>query len=338
MDKILTISIAAYNMQDYLARCLDSLIAPEVMNDTEVLIINDGSKDNTLKIAQEYEKKYPNTFKAIDKPNGGHGSTINKGIELATGKYFRLLDADDWFDTSEFVKLVKTLRNTNCDIILNQHSHEYVYNKITIPQLFKNVEFGKIYTLSEPISVGRAWFELATSNYRTSILQENNIRISECFYCDIEYSAYPLKFVNTVMFLDLHVYKYFIGREGQSISSVSITKHYQDHLRITKNIIEWYKVNLNEENLAKKDIYHKMLIQKTSSNYIALMLHYSDRKQARKLLKEYDDYLKEQGKEIYNITGSSIKMYGLKPIAIWRCVRLNIYKTQCYHLMKWLLR
>ena len=94
-NKLLTISIAAYNVEQYLKKCLDSFIEPSIMSQLEVLIVNDGSKDSTLEIAREYEKKYPDTFKAIDKPNGGHGSTINTAIENATGKYFKVIDSDD---------------------------------------------------------------------------------------------------------------------------------------------------------------------------------------------------------------------------------------------------
>ena len=97
MGKLLTISIAAYNVEKFIKKTLDSLIVDS--DELEVLIVNDGSKDETLKIAKEYEIKYPNIFRAIDKENGGYGSTINTGIIEATGKFFKQLDGDDWFET-----------------------------------------------------------------------------------------------------------------------------------------------------------------------------------------------------------------------------------------------
>ena len=100
-NKVLSVVIPAYNMEKYIKQTLDSLICDEYMDKLEVLVIDDGSKDDTAAIAKTYEDRYPGTFRVISKENGGHGSALNKGIELATGKYYRPLDADDWVDTSE---------------------------------------------------------------------------------------------------------------------------------------------------------------------------------------------------------------------------------------------
>lgn len=109
MEKILTIVIPTYNMQDYLRRCLDSLIVPEEqMQLLEVLVVNDGSKDNSSAIAHEYQDKYPGTFRVIDKENGNYGSCVNRGLKEATGKYIKILDADDWFDTKALTSFVTT--------------------------------------------------------------------------------------------------------------------------------------------------------------------------------------------------------------------------------------
>ena len=108
MKKNLTISIAAYNVENYLEKTLDSLIIDN-LDKLEVLIVNDGSKDNTKKIAQKYCKKYPNSIKLIDKENGGYGSTINAGIKEATGKYFKQLDGDDWYNTENLNRLVEDI-------------------------------------------------------------------------------------------------------------------------------------------------------------------------------------------------------------------------------------
>ncbi len=105
MEKTLSISIAAYNVEEFLKNTLDSLVAPEIMDDIEVLIIDDGSKDNTAAIGKEFVDKYPNSFKVISKPNGGYGSTINAAIDAATGQYFKTLDGDDWYDTENLVRL-----------------------------------------------------------------------------------------------------------------------------------------------------------------------------------------------------------------------------------------
>ena len=117
MKKILTVLIPVYNTEKYIKRCLDSLIDESIIDNIEILIVSDGSKDNSILIAKDYEKKYPNSIKIIEKENGGHGSTINKGLEIATGKYFRVLDSDDWFNTSDFVKLVNYIKNDSNNLI-----------------------------------------------------------------------------------------------------------------------------------------------------------------------------------------------------------------------------
>ena len=107
--KVLTVSIAAYNVEDYLKKCLDSFVdeGNPLMNAVEVIIVSDGSKDNTVSIAKEYQEKYPDTFVLIDKENGGYGSTINASLKKATGKYFKLVDGDDWVNTNDFYAFVE---------------------------------------------------------------------------------------------------------------------------------------------------------------------------------------------------------------------------------------
>lgn len=109
MEKILTVTIPSYNVEKYLRQTLDSFLAEEILEEIEVLIVDDGSKDGTAAIGKEYEKNYPGTFRVISKENGGHGSTINRGIQEAKGQYFKVVDGDDWVNTGDFIKLVKAL-------------------------------------------------------------------------------------------------------------------------------------------------------------------------------------------------------------------------------------
>jgi glycosyltransferase involved in cell wall biosynthesis len=120
MEKILTISIAAYNVEGYIRQTLNSLIAPEILDKLEVFVVDDGGNDGTLAIAKEYEAKYPGTFHAVHKENGGYGSTINYSVEHATGKFFKQLDGDDWFQTDNLVALVKVLETLDTDCVYTQ--------------------------------------------------------------------------------------------------------------------------------------------------------------------------------------------------------------------------
>lgn len=125
MNKLLTIAVPAYNMELYLKRCLDSILLPKLQNSLEVILINDGSKDNTLSIARHYEKQYPEMLQVIDKTNGGWGSAINCAIQEAIGKYFKILDADDWFDSKALVDFVSLLENIDVDLVATSFSYEY---------------------------------------------------------------------------------------------------------------------------------------------------------------------------------------------------------------------
>ena len=126
MEKILTISIAAYNAEKYISKCLDSLLNTRVRDQLEIIIVNDGSTDDTLIIAQRYYVNYPNIIKIIDKENGGHGSTINASIKEATGKYYKIIDSDDWVDENGLEKLVDYLSYHNVDMVLNPFNEVYV--------------------------------------------------------------------------------------------------------------------------------------------------------------------------------------------------------------------
>ena len=124
MEKLLTIVVPAFNMEKYLRRCIDSICIESVMNRVQVIVVNDGSKDRTSEIAHEYEQKYPHYIQVIDKENGNYGSCMNVGLSLAKGKYFRTLDADDWYNTDAYEKFVKELEKTDADMILCER-HEY---------------------------------------------------------------------------------------------------------------------------------------------------------------------------------------------------------------------
>ena len=140
--KSLTILIPVYNTEKYIKRCLDSLLVPEVLDDIEIIVVSDGSKDHSAEIVREYVERYPDTIILIDKENGGHGSTINAGIAAATGKYFRVLDSDDWFNTLEFAEFTARLRNEDADLVVCDYRKEHTYNSQSEYFQYKNLRDG----------------------------------------------------------------------------------------------------------------------------------------------------------------------------------------------------
>ena len=197
MEKILSVSIASYNVEKFIRKALDSCCVPEIMDRLEVLVVNDGSTDSTLEIAREYETQYPQTFRVIDKKNGGYGSTVNASIKAATGKYFRLLDGDDWFDRDGLVRFIDELTQAEEDMIIAQFKR--VFEEDGHEELRDEAEDIKEKVVHFDALSGHDWFTMHAISYRTKILQENDIRLTEhCFYTDQEYDLLPLPYVDTV--------------------------------------------------------------------------------------------------------------------------------------------
>ncbi len=328
MEKILTISIAAYNVEKYIKKTLDSLMIKS-MDELEVLIIDDGSKDKTLEIAKEYEKNFPNTFKAIHKENGGYGSTINKSIEIATGKYFKQLDGDDWFETQELEEFINELKTCTEDMIVTpfkrvfeNDGHEEIRDE-SIGINIKNGKFNDVET--------KDWFTMHAITYRTEILQKNNIRITEkCFYTDQEYDLLPLRYVETIRFIPNVIYCYRIGRADQSVSPEGLEKHYKDQTIVLKRLYKEYENAKNQSTTKEKYIYNYFVRRTKLQIFVYLIISYSKKHKSEMI--EFINYLKNEQKEVYKELCASTRTiraleksnYILYPIL--HCIRKKKYK------------
>ena len=226
MDKILTIVIPVFKTEQYLRKCLDSLIVENIADRIEVIIIIDGSPDNSISIAREYVERLPETFRLIDKENGGHGSCCNVGLQAATGKYIRFLDSDDWFDEADFPKFINLLCSIDVDLIQCNRVLELAYKNITVQEDYYSKISNKIWDAkSFPYEVLEYPNLIHNSTFKTESLKLSGIHFKEkmSFYDKAHYIL-PYKTVNTIYCSDLHVYHYFIGREGQSVSGIDLTK------------------------------------------------------------------------------------------------------------------
>ena len=241
--KILTIVVPVYNTEKYIKRCLDSLDNDKINSKIEVLIVSDGSKDNSIEIAKEYEKRLPNTFKIIEKENGGHGSTINKGLELATGKYFRVLDSDDWVDTKNFVTFIEKLEKQDADLVVTDYTKEFVYEGNSQKMIYTSLEPNKVYDFNnfDLKLLNDEYFVMATSTYKTEVLLKSNLKLMEkTFYVDMQYNIVPISEVNNFVYFDLDIYRYFIGRKDQSVNTNSFVKNHLNHDKVVKYLINYY--------------------------------------------------------------------------------------------------
>ena len=257
VNKLLTIVVAAYNKEHFLQRCLDSIADERVMDDVEVLVINDGSKDRTLEIAKEYERRYPQYFHAIDKKNGNYGSVMNKGLELAKGKYFRTLDADDWYNKEAYVEFVKDLRLSDADLIICDGTIHYEQDG-NEEQMHIDEEFEKNKDLMVNPRMWqnktiKAWTKVQTMVFKTQIIRESGLRWLEgVFYTDTQYCYWPLRLVKTVRIVPYPVYVYLVGLDEQSMSPENVKKNYSHFLAVANAMVDDFCVNYDPCSLTLK--------------------------------------------------------------------------------------
>ena len=231
MEKILSVVVPTYNMEKFLNTCLSSFIIEEILDDIEILIVNDGSSDRSESIALEYVKKYPSSFKLINKENGGHGSTINKGIEVSSAKYFKVVDGDDFVEKEAFIDLIKSLKNTSADLVLSN----FYWRDFKVEDI-----------------VDKTFLKMHSYTIKTEILKKMNKRIREkCFYVDVEYIAYPLPYVNTVLFTRKPVYIYNIGMNSQSMDMKNMQKRCTQHEKVLNDLLEYYLENNKNDSISK---------------------------------------------------------------------------------------
>ena len=241
---VLTIAIPSYNVESYIEKCLNSILRASNIKDIEILVINDGSTDRTAEIVKEYEKNTNGIVRLINKENGGHGSTINRSIAEAKGKYYRLVDGDDWVDDENLSKLVDILKKTDADIVLTKGSYEYTDTATLVDIIgYDNLVEGQKYYFDDLIYKGYGFNTygplLTTGNYKLDVLKKANFKISEKRpYVDMEFNSFSLKYVNTLEYYNLDIYRYLIGRRGQTISKEAWKKKYKDHLYVIDNILK----------------------------------------------------------------------------------------------------
>lgn len=325
--KTLSISVAAYNAEKCLEICLDSFLISEIMEDIEVLIINDGSTDGTAEIAEKYVSQYPGAFVLINKENGGHGSTINTGIKAASGKYFKLVDADDWVEREGLRKLVNKLKTIDADAVLSP------YYKVHADSMNKEMIFcikGFNEPIDETLDIGSIQSEFALGmhglTYRTALLQENFTAIDEhCFYVDMEYLVFYFRLVKSVLISDAPVYNYLVGTNEQSVNITNLIKRREQHFKVCKHIIDYYH---GQENTK---IVQSIIDDMINVEYLVL-LAIPDFKQSKSELLSFEKYLKDKGDVYMNAVLNGIKAKKETAYVIGLLRKTHYYGLRFIHL------
>lgn len=247
--KLLTFTIPCYNSQDYMRHCIESILPGG--EDVEILIVDDGSKDDTAAIADEYAEKYPTIVKAIHQENGGHGEAVNAGIRNATGLYFKVVDSDDWVDWNAYQTILAKLREiAGGSVALDMLLANYVYEKegAKHKRVMRQTGFPKdqIFTWSDVRHFYKGHYILMHSViYRTKLLRECGLELPKhTFYVDNIYVYKPLPHVRTMYYMDVDFYRYFIGREDQSVNEKVMISRIDQQIRVNKIMID--DVDLNK--------------------------------------------------------------------------------------------
>lgn len=302
--KLLTVTIPCYNSQEYMSHAVESALIGG--DDIEILIVDDGSSDKTLQIAREFETKYPNIVRAIHKENGGHGSAVNTGIANASGLYFKVLDSDDWFDTESLQKVIQFLRHIVTESIsLDMLISNYVYEK---PSIHKRKIIN--YTSAIPKEKFFTWndvkhFRMSQNLlmhsiiYKTKLLRDCHLHLPEhTFYVDNIFAFTPLPFVKKMYYLNVNLYRYYIGREDQSVNEAIMTKRIDQQIKVTKLMID-------SHNLMS---IHNKKLRSYMIKYLAMMMIVSSallvKDGSAENLKKRDElwqYLKQNNRSLYRI-------------------------------------
>ena len=267
-EKLLTIAIPCYNSQDYLARAMKSVLIGD--NRIEILIVDDGSTDTTPEIADQYAKKYPDIVKVIHKENGGHGDAVMTGLANASGKYYKVLDSDDWLNRRALAAIMNFLaENEEIDNSFDMIISDYVYEKLGKKHK-KRIGYRGVMPVRTPFTWDKLgkfkpWQNILMHSviYRTQLLRKTGIKMPKhTFYVDNIYVYHPLPYVKKVYYLDVDLYHYVIGRSDQSVNEKVMMSRIDQQVLVTKLMIEDHSLR-NVEN---------SMLRRYMSQYLAMMM------------------------------------------------------------------
>lgn len=335
-DKLLTVVVPSYNASKYLDFNLQSFLRPSVPKKLEVIVVDDGSTDDTARIADAYHEKYPDTVKVVHKENGGHGSGINAGLRVATGKYFKVVDADDWVDHEALEKLLCYIASVNVagadtdidtaqvradakawardkavlvpDVICNNYywrltdqakSPDEYERKVEFAEPFSGVEYHKVYDF-ESIA-DRCYVKMHNMTIRTDILREHQIQIDEhCYYVDMEYILYPMPYVETIAFLPEFLYQYQIGRQGQSMDPAKMQRNATQYDHVLASIYAYYDAHCRDIEQPNRKKYIDRLISRFYASRIKILLSMPDAAKRKREFMMMEQTLKGDYRDVYD--------------------------------------
>lgn len=316
--KLLTAAIPCYNSAAYMSHAIETLLSGG--EEIEIIIVNDGSSDDTQKIGESYRDKYPSIIKVINQENGGHGEAVNTGLANATGLYFKVVDSDDWVNERALKQVMESLKT----LIADGNSPDlflanYVYEKVDAKKK-KVINYNwalpkeRIFTWDEMMHFKQSQNILMHSTiYRTKLLKSCGIQLPKhTFYVDNIFVYQPLPYVKTLYYMDVNLYRYFIGREDQSVNEQVMIRRIDQQLKITKIMIESHDLmQIKSKKLQNYMIKYLSMMMVVSS--VFLIKEGSEESLQKK--QDLWDYLKNYDRRLYkrirsHILGRSMNLPG----------------------------
>ena len=242
--KLLSVAIPSYNSESYMRNCIESLLPGG--EEVEIIVVNDGSKDGTAAIADEYAAKYPTIVKAVHQENGGHGEAVNAGLRNATGLYYKVVDSDDWVNEEAYLKILETLAKlVKSGEMIDMLISNYVYEKEgkarkKVMQYRSAFPKDQVFTWDDVkfLHVGQ-YILMHSVIYRTQMLKDCALELPKhTFYVDNIYVYHPLPYVKKMYYMDVNFYRYFIGRGDQSVNEKVMIGRIDQQLRVNKILID----------------------------------------------------------------------------------------------------
>ena len=300
--KLLSIAIPCYNSEAYMEKCINSLLPGG--EEVEILIVDDGSKDRTAEIADEYAEKYPTIVRAIHQENGGHGAAVNTGIRNATGLYFKVVDSDDWVNQESYELILRTLEELTrgpktVDLLISNFVYEKQgASKKRVMQYRHCLPVNQIFSWNEVKHMPKGKYLLMHSMiYRTKLLLDCGLKLPEhTFYVDNIFAFDPLPYVEYMYYLDTNFYRYFIGREDQSVNEQVMIRRIDQQLRVNKLMVSSYTScgPMNKRTRAYMISYLDIITTISS-----IMLIRSGTDEALEKKKELLDYIRTTNRALY---------------------------------------
>lgn len=303
MNKILTVSVAAYNVQDYIHETLDCFVNVDGNERLEVIVVDDGGSDRTADIVNEYVAKYPDVFKLVQKKNGGWGSTINTSLKIASGKYFKLLDGDDFFEHDHLAAFLDGLEYMDSDLVITP---AYAFESESGRRIFNLIDYNfktnyRSYSFDD---MNMYAFQPSVYGvcFKTEVLRNEKVEITEhCFYTDVEYVLKGCNGVHSAGSLPMEIYCYRKSRAGQSMSLEGVRKHYKDHLKMLLTMLKFEKEHVTRNSV------HEMFenrLKDVCSNMYRWFLYLEPTDEHRKELIEFDQLIKDEYPAYYYMNTS----------------------------------